>query len=132
MGCSLAEQMLMDEEVEVTCKTNVLDMNHQTRTTIVSKVLKSGAPITGRRVEVDVVFLEEEEGVCQEGGAVVSLILFIQTNKQIMNKRRQLLYPNRLSSQGISLVDIVLGVEDVVAEVLTQEAAELVALKLRK
>jgi phage host-nuclease inhibitor protein Gam len=123
----------MDEEVEVTCKTNVLDMNHQTRTTIVSKVLKSGAPIT-KRVEVDVVFLEEEEeeeGVCQEGGAVVSLILFIQTNKQ-MNKRRQLLYPNRLSSQGISQVDIVLGVEDVVVEVLPEEAAELVALKLRK
>jgi phage host-nuclease inhibitor protein Gam len=118
--------MLMDEEAEVTYKTNVLDMNHQTRTTIVSKVLKSGAPIT-KRVEVDVVFLEEEEGVCQEGGAVVSLILFIQTNEQIMNKRRQLLYPNRLSSQGISLVDIVLGVEDVVVE-----AAELVALKLRK
>ena len=131
MGCSLAEQMLMDEEVEVTCKTNVLDMNHQTRTTTVSKVLKSGAPITGKRVEVDVVFLEEEEGVCQEGGAVVSLILFIQTNKQ-MNKRRQLLYPNRLSSQGISLVDIVLGVEDVVVEVLMEEAAEVVALKLRK
>jgi len=123
--------MLMDEEVEVTCKTNVLDMNHQTRTTTVSKVLKSGAPITGKRVEVDVVFLEEEEGVCQEGGAVVSLILFIQTNKQ-MNKRRQLLYPNRLSSQGISLVDIVLGVEDVVVEVLMEEAAEVVALKLRK
>ena len=121
----------MDEEVKVTCKTNVLDTNHQTRTTTVSKVLKSGAPITGKRVEVDVFFLEEEEGVCQEGGAVVSLILFIQTNKQ-MNKRRQLLYPNRLSSQGISLVDIVLGVEDVVVEVLTEEAAELVALKLRK
>src|SRR6056300_607932 len=120
--------MLMDEEVEVTCKTNVLDMNHQTRTTTVSKVLKSGAPITGKRVEVDVVFLEEEEGVCQEGGAVVSLILFIQTNRQ-MSKRRQLLYPNRLSSQGISLVDIVLGVEDVVVEVLMEEAAEVVALK---
>ena len=121
----------MGEEVETTCKTNVLDTQHQTRTTTVSKVLKSGAPLTGKRVEeVDVVFLEEE-GVCQEGGAVVSLILFIQTNKQ-MNKRRQLLYPNRLSSQGISQVDIVLEVEDVVVEVLMEEAAELVALKLHK